>query len=135
MEPLTMTTETQVQTSEIVTAFLSVWTDALSAGDFKALSELFDESALFAATGPHPLQGRSQIQTYYEQAPQGLCVRTSVLFATRPVPDLVHALAEVAFEAPGGVSLQGRLGLSLIRSPQGWRVSFYQLTANRPATV
>jgi ketosteroid isomerase-like protein len=128
-----MTTEAQAHSSEIANAFLNAWAAALSAGNFKALSDLFDESALFVATGPNPLQGRSQIQAYYERAPRGLCVQASLLCATQPMPDLVHALSEVAFEAPGGVSLQGRLGLSLIERPQGWRVSFYQLIANRPA--
>jgi ketosteroid isomerase-like protein len=129
-----MTNESQADSSEIANAFLDAWASALSAGNFNALSDLFDESALFVATGPNPLEGRSQIQAYYERAPRGLCVQASLLCATQPMPDLVHALSEVAFEAPGGVSLQGRLGLSLIQSPQGWRVSFYQLVANRPAS-
>ena len=129
-----MTTEAQDQTDAVVNSFLGAWAAALLAGDFKALSDLFDESALFVATGPHPLQGRSQIQGYYEKAPQGLSVKASLLFATRPTADLVHALSDVAFEAPGGISLQGRLGLSLVRGLQGWRVSFYQLNANRPTS-
>ena len=129
-----MPTEPQSHSNEVVNAFLSAWAAALSAREFKVLSELFDESVLFVATGPTPLQGPTQIQAYYEQAPQGLSVQSSLIIATCPMADLVHAVVEVEFDAPGGISLQGRLGLSLIQRPQGWKVSSYQLSANRAAS-
>jgi hypothetical protein len=44
------------------------------------------------------------------------------------------ALLAGDFKALSDLSLQGRLGLSLVRGLQGWRVSFYQLNANRPTS-
>jgi len=127
-----MKPHTHASTSGIVNNFLSAWAAALSASDFKALAELFDEYALFVATTPTPLLGRDQIQTYYEQVPVGLHVKATLMCATRPNESLVHALSQVSFEAPGGVSLKGRLGLSMILGSHGWRVSFYQLMVDSP---
>lgn len=125
----------EVETDEIVTAFIRSWAANLGARDHRALLDLFHESALFFATVPMPLLGRSQIQTYYEQVPEGLVARASLLCATRPLYDLVHGLAEVIFEAPGGVLIQGRLGLSLVKTEGGWKASSYQLTVSQTAAI
>lgn len=116
----------------VVSGFLQAWAQALAARDVDALADLFDADALFTATAPDPLQGRARIKDYYTNAPAGLRVRATLLCATYPLPDLVHGIADVAFDAPGGVSLRGRLGLSLVLRTQGWRVSAYQLTARPP---
>lgn len=118
--------------SEVVSGFLHAWAAALSIRDFEALAHLFDETAVFVATGPLPLLGRAHIQAYYEQAPVGLRVQATLLCSTRPLSDLVHGIAEVAFDAPGGIALNARLGLSLVQRRSGWRVSAYQLQAHRP---
>jgi hypothetical protein len=63
---------------------------------------------------------------------------TDLLLTRYALERLLHSLGlsphRERFVLKGAtVSFQGRLGLSLIRSPQGWQVSFYQLIANRPA--
>ncbi|MEO8806441.1 MAG: nuclear transport factor 2 family protein [Burkholderiaceae bacterium] len=128
-----MTPEADGDGTRVLTGFLHAWSAAIAARDLQTLAALFDDDALFLATAPTPLRGCAQIRAYYEQAPAGLRVqRATVLCATRPLETLVHGIAEVAFEAPGGAALQGRLGLSLVLRPPGWRLSAYQLTA-RPA--
>lgn len=114
--------------AKVVSGFLLAWAAALAVRDFDALAELFDDTALFTAIAPEPLQGRAHIQAYYENAPAGLRAQATLLCATHPLPGLVHGIADVAFDAPGGVALRGRLGLSLVLRPQGWRVSAYQLS-------
>jgi len=118
--------------AQVVSGFLQAWAAALAARDVDALAGLFDDTALFTATAPEPLHGRDQIHAYYKNAPAGLRVQATPRCATHPLPGLVHGIADVAFDAPGGVALHGRLGLSLVLRPQGWRVSAYQLTARPP---
>ncbi len=123
-----MELETDDSGADVVSGFLQGWAAAMAARDVDALAALFDHTALFTATAPEPLQGQAQIRAYYDKAPPGLRVQATLLRATHPLPGLVHGLAEVAFDAPGGVALRGRLGLSLVLRPHGWRVSAYQLS-------
>jgi len=118
--------------AEVVGGFLQAWSAALAARNVDALAGLFDADALFSATAPEPLQGQAPIRAYYKNAPPGLRVQATLVCATQPLPGLVHGIADVAFEAPGGVALRGRLGLSLVLRPQGWRVSAYQLSVRPP---
>ena len=114
--------------AHVLSGFLQAWSQALAAPDVDALAGLFDAGALFTATAPEPLHGQAQIRAYYNNVPPGLRVQATPLCATHPLPGLVHGIADVAFGAPGGVALRGRLGLSLVLRPQGWRVSAYQLS-------
>lgn len=113
--------------ANVLKDFLHAWAAALASRDGETLAGFFDETALFSATAPEPLLGRAQIRAYYENAPAGLRVQASPLCAVQPLPGLVHGIADVLFETPQGVALRGRLGLSLLLRPQGWRVSAYQL--------
>jgi ketosteroid isomerase-like protein len=128
-----MAVEVDDSGARVVSGFLQAWSAALAARDVDALAGLFDHTALFTATAPEPLQGQAQIRAYYNKAPPALRVQATPSCATHPLPGLVHGIADVAFDAPGGVVLRGRLGLSLVLRPQGWRVSAYQLSVSTPA--
>lgn len=120
--------EVDENATRVVNGFLQTWAAAIVARDVDTLTGLFDSAALFTATAPEPLRGQSQIRAYYYNAPPGLRVQARALCATQPLPGLVHGIADVAFEAPGGVALCGRIGLTLLMRVQGWRVSSYQLS-------
>ena len=116
----------------VLSTFLHAWADALAARDLNALAGLFDDDALFVATAPEPLHGRAQIRTCCQNAPCGLRAPALPLCATSPLPGLVHGIADVVFDGPGGAALRGRLGLSLAHRAERGRASAYQLTTRPP---
>ncbi|NTU60033.1 MAG: SnoaL-like domain-containing protein [Deltaproteobacteria bacterium] len=112
-----------------LSAFVDAWVAGIRARDAAALSVLFDPEVLFCATKPEVLVGREAVRGYYEGVPEGLDAEARILVERSPAPGVEHGVVEVAFSAPGGLRLNGRLGVTLVRREAGWLVSQYHLAS------
>lgn len=100
-----------MESTAVATDLLRRWSDAIVRRDLDMISTLFAPDAIFVATAPAPLVGRQQIRAYYEDAPEGLTARASLVFASAQSSGLA-IVADVDFDLPAGRVLTGRLCLA-----------------------
>jgi uncharacterized protein (TIGR02246 family) len=111
---------------QVALQFFSQWQAAINDRQPERMAELFANDAIFVATAPAPLVGRSRIVEYYRATPVGLEVSVALKVAKSAAPTDVRAVGEVVFILPDGNYLSGRLTLTFImESPGAWRVSLY----------
>ena len=115
----------------VATDLLRRWSDAIVRRDIDLISNLFAPDAVFVATAPAPLIGRQQIRAYYEDAPEGLTARASLVLASAQSGGLA-IVADVDFDLPAGRALTGRLCLACGTDQA---ITLYLLAVGDPASA
>lgn len=123
-----------VDPEAIATDFLQQWQRAISNRQADQLAALFTDDALFVATAPMPLIGRTEIAAYYRAIPPGLAASAVLKVATSAERTEVRAVAEVRFSVPEREPMHGRLTLTLMQHFSGlWQVALYHAAIAAPA--
>ncbi|MCK0177460.1 MULTISPECIES: SgcJ/EcaC family oxidoreductase [Mycobacteriaceae] len=110
---------------QVVTGVMKEWAAAVDSHDPARVAAVFTEDAVFRGLRPYGV-GRRAVADYYDSQPQGMTVGYRILETRRPSAGVVLAYLDATFSYPDRPPVQVSIGVTLIRTADGWRVLQYQ---------
>ncbi|HEY3630431.1 MAG TPA: hypothetical protein VGL21_06000 [Jatrophihabitantaceae bacterium] len=111
----------------ILRGVLDEWHAAVDAHDPGRVAAVFTDDAIFQGLHPYTV-GPPGIAAYYAAQPLGMTATYRILETRRPADDLIFGYLSVDFAFTDRRTLTVNLGVLIQATPDGARISYYQVS-------